>query len=290
MTRVICAARRRNLLGEGPCWDAARGRLYWLDIHGRLIEWLSPSDGRIGLWTLERRASAMAPRADGTLLLATEAGLAVFDPDAGRLDQRHDMEAHLPGNRSNDGNTDRQGRFWISTMDDAETHASGSVYRVDADWTVTRMIEGLSIPNTLVTSPDGRILYVAESRAARIDAWDLDPESGEISNRRLFVAVEEPGIAPDGSAVDAEGCLWNAQWGGARVVRYRPDGSIDQIVPLPVSQPTSCCFGGPGLDTLYVTSARVGLSEEDLAAEPLAGSLFALSPGVRGAPQALFAG
>lgn len=287
---VSCVARRRNILGEGPCWDAARGRLYWLDIHGRLLEWLSPSDGRIGLWTLDRRASALAPRRDGTLLLATEHGLSVFDPDTGRLDPREHPEPHLPANRSNDGHTDLQGRFWIGTMDDAEARACGSVYRVDADWTITRMIEGLAIPNTITVSPDGRTLYVAESKAGEIWAYDLDPDSGALGARRLFASTAGQGCSPDGSAVDVEGCLWNAQWGGWRLVRYRPDGTIDRIVPMPVEQPTSCCFGGRDLDTLYITSARVGLSDEALAAQPLAGSLFAFSPGVRGLPQALFAG
>jgi len=290
MAEVVCAARRRNILGEGPCWDAASGRLYWLDIFGRLLEWLVPSTGRIGLWTLDRRASAMAPRRDGTLLLATESGFAVFDPATGKLEPGPHPEAHLPGNRSNDGHTDAQGRFWVGTMDDAEKEVSGSIYRLDADWNWTRMAEGLAIPNSLVASPDGRTLYVADSKIGALWAYDLDPATGALGDRRLFASTAEDGCSPDGSAVDIEGCVWNCQWGGSRIVRYRPDGAIDRIVPVPVERPTSCCFGGEDLSTLFITSARVGLSAEALANQPLAGSLFSMPTGTRGAPQTPFAG
>jgi sugar lactone lactonase YvrE len=290
MSEVVCAAQRRNILGEGPCWDEQSGRLYWLDIFGRRLEWLRPADGATGLWELDRRASTMAPRRDGTLLLATEHGFAVFDPKTGVLDPRHDPEPHLPGNRANDGHADAQGRFWVGTMDDSEKAETGSVYRLDPDWTCTRVIEGLAIPNTLVTSPDGRTLYVADSKPGVIWAYDLDPDSGALGARRLFVDARGEKSAPDGSAVDEEGCLWNARWGGWRVVRHRPDGSVDRIVSMPVSRPTSCAFGGPGLKTLYVTSARVGLSEEALEEQPLAGSLFAFEPGVAGWPQSPFGG
>jgi L-arabinonolactonase len=290
MVEVACAARRRNILGEGPCWDAGSGRLYWLDIHGRLIEWLEPASGRVGLWTLDRRASAMAVRADGSLLLATEHGFALFDPKAGALEPAHDPEPELPGNRSNDGHTDSRGRFWVGTMDDAEVDASGSIWRLDPDWTCTRMVEGLSIPNSLVTSPDGRTLYVAESKAGEIWAYDLDPATGGLGERRLFASTAGEGCSPDGSAVDVEGCLWNAQWGGWRVVRYRPDGAVDRIVPVPVEQPTSCCFGGEDLSILYITSARVGLSEDSLEQQPLAGSLFSMFTETKGHAQAPFAG
>jgi L-arabinonolactonase len=287
---VVCAAPRRNILGEGPCWDSRAGRLYWVDIHGRLLEWLDPASGETGLWALDRRASAIALRQDGSLLLATEHGFALFDPKAGALEARHNPEPHLPDNRSNDGHTDARGRFWLGTMDDRESAPVGSVYRLDPDWTCTRMITGLSIPNTLVCSPDGKILYVAESKGGLIWAYDFDLDAGTLGERRRFADTNADNCSPDGSAMDAEGCLWNAQWGGWRLVRYRPDGTVDRIIPMPVEQPTSCAFGGENLDTLFITSARDGLSEAALANQPLAGSLFSLDPGVRGAPQALFGG
>lgn len=281
MVEVVVAARRRNILGEGPCWDARRGRLYWLDIQGRLLEWLSPADRRIGLWTLERRASAVAVRTDGTLLMATEDGLATFDPDAGGMTLRAEVEPDKPHNRSNDGNVDAQGRFWFGTMrDDAHT-PEGAVYRLDPDWSVRQVVGELVIPNTLAASPDGRTLYVADSYLNVIWAFELDPETGAVGERRVFVETED-GCSPDGSAVDEEGCLWNAQWGGWKVVRYRPDGTVAQTVKMPVEQPSSCAFGDADLSTIYVTSAREGLSPEQLERQPLAGSLFSFRPGVRG--------
>jgi L-arabinonolactonase len=290
MDEPVCVAKRRNILGEGPCWDAATGRLWWVDITSRLIEWLRPATGETGAYGLDRRASALAPRRDRTLLLATDRGFAVFDPESGRLEPRHHPEADLPGNRANDGHVDPQGRFWVGTMDDREQARSGSVYRLDPDWTVTRVIDGMAIPNSLVFSPDGRTLYVAESKDAALYAYEVDPASGELGDCSLFASTREDGCSPDGSAVDAEGYLWNAQWGGWRLVRYAPDGRIDRIVDMPVEQPTSCAFGGEDLATLFVTSARTGLSDAALAAQPDAGSLFGFRPGVRGRPQPPFAG
>jgi len=290
MVEVVCAALRRNILGEGPTWDAESGRLYWVDIRGRLIEWLHPASGDSGLWTLDRRPSALALRQDGSLLVATDLGFAVFDVKAGALAAAHNPEPHLPANRSNDGHTDAKGRFWLGTMNDREAVETGSVYRLDPDWTCTRMIPDLGIPNTLVPSPDGRTFYVADSKANVLWAYDLDLEVGSLGARRLFADTSADNCSPDGSAMDAEGCLWNAQWGGWRIVRYRPDGAIDRIIPMPVEQPTSCAFGGEDLATLYVTSARDGLSEAALAKQPLAGSLFKLDPGVRGVPQTPFGG
>jgi sugar lactone lactonase YvrE len=290
VSEVACAAERLNILGEGPCWDDASGRLYWLDIHGRLLEWLRPSDGASGSWKLELRASTMALRDDGTLLLAAERGLAVFDPGTGELELRMALEGEPSGNRTNDGHADAQGRFWVGTMDDSEQATTGSVYRIGPDWSCRRVIEGLAISNIIITSPDGKILYVADSKAQTIWAYPLDPATGDLGERRVFVDSTGDKSAPDGAAVDAEGCLWNARWGGWRIERRRPDGTLDRKISVPVSQPTSCCFGGEGLRTLYITSARKGLSEEALAKQPLAGSLFAVDVGVAGHPQPLFGG
>ncbi len=290
MFEPVCVAERRNLLGEGPCWDAGSGRLYWLDIKGRRLEWLDPVSGDIGGHDLDLQPSACAPRRAGTLLLATDAGFAVCDPATGPCEIRRELEPHPPHNRTNDGTFRPMGRFWVGTMDDREQACSGSVYRLDADWVATGVLTDIAIPNTLVCSPSGDTLYVADSKAGRIWAYDLDLERGALGARRLFADTREDGCAPDGSAVDCEGRLWNAQWGGWRVVCYRPDGGVEHIVPMPVEQPTSCAFGGPDLDTLYITSARIGLDSESLAEQPLAGGLFAFRPGVRGAPHPPFAG
>jgi len=291
MTEIACVVKRANILGEGPVWDAARRRLYWVDIKGRRLEWFEPASGADGGLDLAVMVSSVAPRASGQgLLAAAKPGLGVLDPDTGAFDLRLVPEPDRPGNRPNDGNVDLAGRYWFGTMDDGEREASGGVFRLDADWRCARVIDGMVIPNTLVCSPDGRTLYVADSAHGLLDAADIDPTTGALGPRRAFVRTTGEGVGPDGSAVDAEGGVWNAEWGGARLVRYAPDGRVDRVVALPVRQPTSCAFGGPDLATLYVTTARVGLSEEALAAQPWAGSLLAFDPGVRGLALPPFAG
>ncbi len=289
MGPAVCIARCDNILGEGPRWDARRGRLYWLDIKGKRLHWLEPSGGGQAVLDLPARASALAPRGDGSLVMATDQGVAVLDPDSGRFDLRLELEPERPGNRTNDGGIDMAGRFWISTMDDAEAVDSGALYRLDADWSCHPVRDGMGIPNTICVSPAGDTLYVGDSKEQTIYAWDLDA-TGVLSGQREFADTRGTDASPDGSAVDAEGGLWNAQWGGWRVVRYLPDGTVGEIIPLPVEQPTSCAFGGKDLDTLYITSARVGLSEEALAEQPLAGSLFAIRTGVKGLSLPEFAG
>ncbi|HEY5070440.1 MAG TPA: SMP-30/gluconolactonase/LRE family protein [Caulobacteraceae bacterium] len=291
MTPIACAVRRENLLGEGPVWDARRGRLWWVDIKGGRLEWLEPASGANGGCAVEGQVSAVAPRADGAgLVAARKDGIGILDPASGRFAWRFDPEPERPGNRANDGNVDLAGRFWFGTMDDGETKMTGAIYRLDADWSCTRILDGVGIANTLVCGPGGDRLYLADSRRKVIETLAIDPLSGAAGVRRSFADTRGQPFAPDGSAVDEQGFLWNAQWGGARIVRYTPDGSIDAIVPTPVDQPSSCAFGGADLASLYITTARWGLSAEALARQPLAGSLLAFTPGVRGLPLAPFAG
>lgn len=275
------AVEARNILGEGPVWDAHSGRLYWLDIKGGRLSWLEPASGATGGVAVRDQVSAVAPRSGGEgLVAACKRGVGVLDPTSGDFELRVVPEPDRPFNRANDGNVDLAGRFWFGTMDDRETGANGAVYRLDADWTCTRVLDGLGIANTLVCGPGGDVLYVADSPKRTIEALAIDPASGAAGDLRPFARLD--GGHPDGSAVDAEGFLWNAQWGGARLVRYAPDGRVDRIVPLPTNHVSSCAFGGEDLTTLYVTTARWLLIEEALAHQPLAGSLFAFEPGVRG--------
>lgn len=285
---VTCVVEARAILGEGPCWVAAEGRLYWFDILRAKLSWFEPARGAQGTWSLPVRASAAAPRAGGGLIAATEAGLAHIDTRTGQLDLARPM-ALGAGFRSNDGKIDPQGRFWWSRMDDDGGARAGGIFRTDPDGTTAAVLEGVHIPNTLASSPDSRTLYVADSKRQRLLAYPMAPD-GALGEPRPFADTVGGDATPDGSAVDADGCLWNAQWGGWRIVRYDPDGRIDRIVELPVAQPTSCAFGGPDLDVLYVTCAREGLSDAALAGQPLAGGLFAFRPGVRGLALPAFAG
>lgn len=287
---VVCVVESRDVLGEGPVWDAARSVLWWLDIKGRRLHRLEPASGETAETALPVLASSVAPRADGGLVMATADGVGVYDPDAARFDLRHDPEPERPWNRSNDGNVDVAGRYWFGTMDDAIERSTGAVYRLDPDWTCTRVLDGIGISNTLVCSPDGRTLYIADTLEGMMRAYPLDPATGALGEPKSFLDARDEAWGPDGSAVDAEGYLWNAQWGGWRVARYAPDGRLDRVVEMPVEQPSSCAFGGPDLRTLYVTSARQDLSAEALEAQPLAGALFAFEPGVPGLGLPPFAG
>lgn len=282
---IWCVVESGDRLGEGPCWAAAEQRLYWFDIKGRRLNWHAPERGQHGSFDLPVRASAAAPRAGGGLLLATEAGLADFDTGTGAF-ALHEAMTFAPGFRTNDGKVDIRGRFWWSTMDDHHGERPGALYRTDADGTTRQILDGIHIANTVSMSPDGRTFYLADSRLGVIFA--CDPE--DMTTRRVFARVPPADGAPDGSAVDADGYLWNAQWGAARIVRYDPAGGVDRIVPMPVTQPTSLAFGGPDLATLYVTSAWDGLDANTRTAQPLAGGLFAFEPGVTGLALPAFAG
>lgn len=282
--RVRRAFEAQNTLGEGPIWNPATNWLHWFDIKQALLYWGDPNTGEMGSWRLPCRGSAAVARRRGGLLLATEQGLADFDPKTESFSIREPLRAE-PGFRSNDGKIDVAGRFWWGTMDDDGGRRPGVLYRYDPDGTLEAQVDGLHIVNTVSCSPDGRTYYLADSKRGVIWAFDMD-EAGRLSNRRVFVETD----GPDGSAVDADGYLWNAQWGAWRIVRYAPDGSINRIVEVPVAQPSSCAFGGADLTTLFITTAREDLSNASLATQPWAGSVLAFEPGVRGLPLPSFAG
>ncbi len=291
MTVVACAVDSGCLLGEGPIWDGAAGALYWVDIEGRRLHRLLPHTGATTSWDLPEQPGAVAPRGSGGLVMVLEHGLAAFDPASGDLEWILDPEPELPDNRFNDGKCDRQGRFWAGSMHGVEpARATGNVYRFDPDGTVHCMIAGVGIPNTFAWSPDGATMYLASTLERVIHAYDYDTSTGSIGNRREFATTRGEDAFPDGSTVDAEGYLWNAQWDGWRVVRYAPDGSVDRVVEMPVQRPTSCMFGGDDLSTLYVTSARTGLTRRRMRRQSLAGGIFSVQAGVSGLWEIPFGG
>ena len=195
-----------------------------------------------------------------------------------------------PSMRANDGKCDPQGRLWAGTMAFEATVGRGRLVRIDPDGTLTRHLDGLTIANGIGWSPDGRTLYFIDSAHGAIDAFDFDPGPGTISRRRPFARIPAPEGQPDGLAVAADGSLFVAVWDGGELRRYRPDGSLMARLPVPAARPTSCCFGGTDLGDLYVTSARQGLSSEDVRRQPHAGDVFVLRPGVTGLATTPFAG
>jgi sugar lactone lactonase YvrE len=287
-TKVECVADVRAELGEGPVWVAAEQALYWLDINGRRIFRLDAAGKRDERPT-PMRVGSIAPRAGGGFIAGTDQGIALVDLDPDRFELVASPERHLPHNRFNDGKVDRQGRFWAGTMDDRETGSAGALYRIDPDRACTAIDGGYGITNGPAFSPDGAVMYHSDTLRQVTYAFDLDA-AGVAANRRVFLQFGTGEGHPDGMTVDAEGCLWIAFWGGWCVRRFSPDGNLLRTVELPVEQPSSCAFGGPGLDRLYVTSATKGLDQTALAMQPNAGGLFMLIPGVRGIPDLPFAG
>jgi sugar lactone lactonase YvrE len=264
--------------------------LLWVDIHAGLVHSLDPGTGAVEADEVGQPVGAVALRERGGLVLAVRDGFAVLDPGASGTRLVAEVETDEPRTRMNDGKCDAAGRFWAGTMDEEERAPLGSLYRLETDGTVRRMLSGLVISNGLGWSPDGLTMYHVDTPARRVDAYDFDLASGAIANRRTVFAFEPGAGDPDGLTVDAEGFLWVALWGGSAVRRYSPGGRLDAVVEIPARQVTSCTFGGPDLDELYVTTARRGHGPSQLASEPAAGGIFRARPSVTGRPAHRFAG
>lgn len=287
---VACVLDARAALGEGPLWHPGEQALYWLDIKAPALHRLDPASGRQRHWPLAGLAGSFAFRKGGGLVLALRSGFALMELGTGRLMPLARPEGEPHGNRFNDGKCDRAGRFFAGTMDDAEAECRGSLFRLDPDRSLHRIRGDVFISNGLGWSSDDRVMYFTDSPRRIIWAYDYDIATGRPANERVFARIPDDQGYPDGLCVDAMDHVWSAHWDGARITRWRPDGTVERVVHLPVPRPTSCCFGGPHLETLYVTSARTGLDEAALAASPLSGGIFALEPGVRGQPTAFYAG
>lgn len=275
----------KSQLGEGPLWLADQGMLAWVDIEGRCIEFLQPETGERRSISVGSRIGAVVESEDGRLVCALQNGLHYLDPETEQLEFIGDPEQDLEGNRFNDGKCDPAGRFWAGTMPLSGPEASGSLYMLDKDGEIHRKVQDIRCSNGLGWSLDGTRMYYIDTPTRRIDVFHYDSATGEISERQPLVEVPSELGSPDGMTVDAEGKIWLAHWGGSCITRWDPaTGKQLDKVELPVSQVTSCAFGGKDLDVLYITSARVGLSEEKLAKEPLAGGVFSYIPGVKGLP------
>lgn len=276
-----------DILGESPVWDDRLQRLYWVDIREPAIRRLDPATGHISSWRMPDLVGSIALSDDGRLLVALPQFIAVFDTASGSMEPLVRPPELIPGHRFNDGRCDRQGRFWVGSMHNVTRAPEGVLYQLQGRGALMPMRGGICIPNSLAFSPDGRTMYFADSLHYTLYAYDYDIATGEMGDQRIFATTQAPGF-PDGSTVDEEGYLWNAQFDAGRVVRYAPDGRIDRVLTLPVQRPTCCTFGGPDLSTLYITTASQKMTPEELKAQPLAGALLALEAGVRGLPEPRF--
>jgi len=265
-----------NELGEGVIWDHGASKLWWTDIQQSKLYRYDPNSEQLEHWNTPERLSCFAPRQNGNgLVAAFESGFAFYNPETGELEWIQKLETDNPGTRFNDGRTDRQGRLWAGTMVENEELApyKGSLYRLNHDLSITKTIGDLSIPNSLCWSPDGTTMYHTDTPSQTIYQYNYDIHSGTFDNQSSFVTCK-PDCYPDGSIIDSQGYLWNAQWGSHTVVRYSPVGTESLVVEIPASQPSCVAFGGEKLDLLFVTSAWQGLGANARDADPNAGSLF----------------
>jgi sugar lactone lactonase YvrE len=276
-------------LGEAPCWNAQRHVLLWVDIMPGIVHRFDPATGRDESFEVGQPVGAAVPTVTGAIALAVSDGFALLDVQTGRVDRIAHVDRDVFGTMMNDGKCDPAGRFWAGTRDLDGREPIGSLYRLEADHRVTRALSGVTLSNGLGWSPDAGTMYYVDSTTYRIDGFDFELSTGGLSGRRTIVDLPREWGLPDGMTVDEEGCIWLAFWGASSLRRFEPDGRVVTIVDLPVSQVTSCAFGGDDLSDLYVTSARRGLSPEQLRAQPHAGAIFRLRPGVRGIAEDPFA-
>ena len=260
-------------LGEGVLWHPTEQRLYWVDIYAGALYRQDAAGNPEHLLQLETTIGAFGFRRGGGVVMATGRGFARCDATFDRYEYIVDPESDRSNCRFNDGAVDRRGCFWAGTMEDGgSSDRESALYRLDTDGHLHIMLTGLGLVNGMGWSPDDRLFYLTDSAAGVIWQFDYNADTGRLHNQREFITVTEG--TPDGLTVDVEGYVWSAHWGGGRVVRYAPDGSVDQTIPLPTSHPTSPTFGGPSLHTLYISSARRPLDAQALKDQPHAGDIF----------------
>lgn len=301
--KIECILECENHLGESPIWDVEEGRLYWVDGTGRRVGkkdmWrLDPKSGKVENWSLNRDIGALAIRKSGGAVLALDDGFYFFDFDSGELELITKVDEDQPRSRLNDGKCDRRGRFFAGGMDDKEELKMCGLFRLDPDLTVTKVDDGIICSNGPCWSPDDKTFYFADTFQEEFWRYDYDIETGTVSNKTIFATTKDDWGVADGSTVDEEGYMWNAQVIGGELVRYAPDGTVERRIGMPVKNVTSINFGGDNLDVIYVTSmARVShpAVHDRFAVEVkpqyLAGGLFAVTGlGIRGVPEPRFGG
>jgi sugar lactone lactonase YvrE len=264
-------------LGEGPLWDNREKRIFWVDILSKEIHYFYPNSNEHKVFNSGQMPGAVTIRKSGGLIAALKGGFATVDLNNGTLNYISIVETHLPENRFNDGKCDPAGRFWAGTMSTLDTPHAGALYMLEKNFSVVTKITGVSCSNGLAWNPDQKTLYFIDTPTRNIVAYDYDLATGNIADGRIVIEIPETEGYPDGMTIDTDGMLWIALWGGWKVIRYNPyTGKQLHRIHLPVSRVSSCAFGGDTMEDLYITSARAGLTENDLVEQPLSGSLFVI--------------
>lgn len=289
MSEVHVVVEGGNTLGEVPLWSPSRKALFWIDVRKPALYSYSPGSDSVRTYPLPELVGSYCETSTGRLMLALKSGMYFLDPDSEALTPWFDPEPQWPANRLNDGKCDRQGRFWVGSMNDGDRLPTGTLYSIQGNGKSKGHFSGIKIPNSLAWSPDGKRMYFADSTVKCILVYDFDVQDGTLHNPRTFLDMSGHAGRPDGATVDADGCLWSAEIHAGRVVRYTPDGRLDRAIQLPVTGITSCAFGGDRYETLYITTATQGLTESARKEQPLAGALFAVDAGVTGVNETPFA-
>ena len=276
-------------LGEGPCWDENTNRLYWVDILEKKVHYYQPQTNETSTINVGQYVGACVPTKSGDLLLALENGFYILNLESEKLTIIEEPESHMYENRFNDGKCDPAGRFWAGTMHKDASKVTGSLYVMQTDRTVKKVLSDVGISNGLAWTADAKTMYFIDTHTREVAAFDYDVSSGEINNRIPVVTIPEEEGFPDGMTIDSEGMLWIAHFNGGKVTRWNPDtGELLTTIKLPVSKVTSCTFGGEHLNELYITTASVGLNEQEKRDQPLAGGVFRVKTEVKGTKTVLF--
>ena len=282
-----CVWRGHSICGEGPLWIPEEQGLYWVDIDGCKAHLFQLENGEVKSWDFPEKTGWILPREGRSDFIAgCKSGIYSVDFESGVREKMLDPESEIPENRFNDAKVDAEGRIWTGSTDDLEVNPTGWLYRIDADWSFSKWDGPYKVPNGPAITNDGGTLYHVDSLGRRIYAFDKN-DDGSLSNRRLFVELQSSDGFPDGLTVDDENAIWLAHWGGSRITRFLPDGTIDGILEIPVPQVTSCTFGGPDRNLLFITTASRDL---DLKKFPLAGGVFCTKTSVTGQASPRFKG
>lgn len=282
--QIECIFDQPSSLGESPLWHIEEQALYWVDIEKPALHRFDPKTKQHRMWPMPTSIACIGLHEKNGLIAAMRYGFAHILLPSGKVEMISSPISDSDGVMFNDGNCDRAGRFWAGTKDTSEGSSNKSIYRLDHDQ-LFKITDGFAITNGIVWSPDNSIAYICDSLARIIYQYDFSIATGILSNQEIFAQIPEEKGYPDGLAVDSEGGIWNAHWGGGCITRYLPNGNIDHVIHLPVPHPTSCCFGGPNLKTLYITSARLNMSDEEIKQNPLSGCIFATRLDITGVPE-----
>lgn len=281
----------KAILGEGAIWHPFENKLYWVDIEGKLLHIFDPVTMADNAYSTSERIGTVVPVKSGGAIVALQNGIAHYDLSNDQIQYKLDPEKHLSNNRFNDGKCDPSGRLWVGSMALDEKKGAGSVYMVSPDFSIQKMITDVTISNGISWSLDGLKMYYIDSPTRKVVSYNFNNINGTISNPEVIIEVAEHLGFPDGMTIDSRGMLWIALWGSGGVGCWDPNtGDLLELIKLPAPHVTSCAFGGPDLNQLFITTARQGLGKEELGMYPNSGDLFMAEMDIQGVPAFLFGG